>query len=145
LPSLVYIADLQKQHNLVIQQLRNHLDNTEAELNIANERRENAENLLEVNRQNIQQTQDIRRNAEQLLQEAKTTQETVNAQLEIARKIRQEAEDVHENANANANSGNFGWRMGWGRYTVGVLAASCIPFSILFLGERLKAFTGNKE
>jgi hypothetical protein len=109
LPSLVYIADLQKQHGIVIQQLKNRLENTKSELEIANESRKNAENLLENNRQSIQQIQDIRRNAEQLLQEAKTTQENVNAQLEIARKISQEAEDTRKEA--NAKSGNFGWGM----------------------------------
>jgi hypothetical protein len=106
LPSLVYIADLQKQHGVVIQQLKNRLENTKSELEIANESRNNAENLLETNRQSIQQIQDIRRNAEQLLQEAKTSQENVNKQLEIARKISQEAEDTRKEA--NAKSGNFG-------------------------------------
>lgn len=109
LPVFVYYADLQKQHAFVIQQLKNRLENTESELKIANERRKFAENSLEINRQSIQRIQEIQSNAEQLLQQTKITQENVTKQLEIARKISQEAEDTRKEA--NAKSGNFGLAM----------------------------------
>lgn len=124
-----YIADLKESHNSLIKsQLRNQLsenkDIIEVPIKIVSDKLENFENLLESNRQSIQQVEDIQRNAQQLLQEAKTTQEKVNKQLEMARKISQEAEDARKEA--SAKSGNFVW---------GILTGVVGTFVILFLLE----------